>query len=148
MRVISTIISMFAAWLLIATPAMACCITGHMDKAAMDIAAQAVATPPCHQIQSDTSDKMTAMQLQTADNSQNAPEKFCPSCDDCAFSPADHGETVPAITAASDFEFIAVAQISANIIPADLGLPDSTAPPRRHRLPVDKPLFATDSLLI
>lgn len=148
MRVISTIISMFAAWLIIATPAMACCITGHVDKAAVNTAAQAETTPPCHQAQSNASHKMTDSQLRIAETPQNAPEKFCPSCDDCAFSPTDHGETVPAITAASDSDFIAIAQISANIIPTDLGLPDSTAPPRRRSLPVDKPLFATDSLLI
>lgn len=148
MRVISTVISMFTAWLIIATPVMACCVTGHIDMAAVDAAGQAVNTPSCHQAQSNVSDEMKASQLQTADIPQNAPEKFCPSCDDCALSPADHGENVPAITATSDIDFVGVAQISANTIPADLGLPDSTAPPRRQSLPVDKPLFATDSLLI
>ncbi|MGB0906053.1 MAG: hypothetical protein ACPGVT_01065 [Maricaulaceae bacterium] len=140
MRVISTIISFFAAWLIIATPVMACCVTGHLDQGSNSASAELSSLPPCHQGQ--------ALDTQADDTDHQMPEKFCPSCDDCAFSPPDHGESVQAITASTDLDVIAITQISANIIPADLGLPDSTAPPRRRSLPVDKPLFATDSLLI
>ena len=130
---------MLAAWLIIATPVMACCVTGHMDESAISLSAETSTLPPCHQTQ--------ILDNQSTDTDQ-MPEKYCPSCDDCAFSQPDHGDYVPVITAEADPEFIAFAQKSGNMVPADLGLPDSTAPPRRQSLPVDKPLFATDSLLI
>jgi len=139
MRVIQTIISLFAAWLIIATPAMACCMTGHMDKAMPTHMTDAAVTGPCHQ---------KAEAIEGKSETKKSPEKFCSSCDDCAVSPADFGDTTPALNVSADMEILAIALTSGEFIASDIRIPDSTAPPRRHTLPIDKPLFATDSLLI
>jgi len=139
MRVISTIISMFAAWLIIATPTMACCITGHMGMPAASTVASTDMTPPCHQ-----TSKASAADTDT----DNSPEKYCPSCDDCAFSAHDHGDNQAALTTSSDMDVVALVQSSPQAIASDIRLPDSTAPPRQTSPPVDQPLFSTDSLLI
>lgn len=118
---------------------MACCVTGHMDAPDSKVSVEASTTPACHQTQATQS---------AAFENQKIPSKFCPTCDDCAVSSSDHNEPSPAITTAKDIKILAVGQISASLIPTDLSLPDSTAPPRRQTLPVDRPLFKTDSLLI
>jgi len=139
MRVISTIISMFAAWLIIATPTMACCVTGHMNMTAVSTVAATDIAPPCHQ-----TSKAPAADSERDD----LPEKYCPSCDDCAFSAHDQGDNQPALTASSDIDTVTLAQISPQTIASDIRLPDSTAPPRQTSPPVDQPLYSTDSLLI
>lgn len=139
MRVISTIISLFAAWLLIATPVMACCVTGHTDMATSMSMAQEISAPPCHETEPGPATKT---------DTDQTPEKFCPSCDDCFVSPTDHGDTQYAVTVGADSEYMALLQTSAPLIAADIRLPDSTAPPRRRTPPVDGPLFTTDRLLI
>jgi hypothetical protein len=139
MRVIQTIISMFAAWLIIATPAMACCVTGHMDKAMPTHMTDATETASCHQ---------DVEAIEGKPETKKSPEKFCSSCDDCSVSPADVGDITPALNVSADMEILAIALTSGEFIASDIRIPDSTAPPRKPTLPIDKLLFATDSLLI
>lgn len=127
---------------MIATPVMACCVTGHMDQGASSVSAEMSTLPPCHQGQA------LAMKAANSDHEDKTPEKFCSSCDDCAVSPADYSEITPALTATSDHDVVAIGHGPARLIATDVRLPDSTAPPRRQTLPVDSPLFITDSLLI
>jgi len=96
MRVISTVICLFAAFIMMATPVMACCVTGHVDMSADSVKMADASAPPCHtpaDVRSDNSDTQT-------------PEKYCPSCDDCAVSSAFMADSDPVTHAKTDLTFV------------------------------------------
>jgi len=74
MRVISTVLCLFAAIIMMATPVMACCVNGHVENAPHSVQMTEAAAPPCHTVDTKLS----------SDADTQTPEKYCTSCDDCA----------------------------------------------------------------
>ena len=72
-RFVRLFVILFAA-VMVASPAVACCLTGHQMAAA-----QAAQTEPCHDMPAAMHD-MSGMEQDTPEQ----PMDLCPGCDDCA----------------------------------------------------------------
>jgi len=129
----------FAAFIMMATPVMACCITGHIDDGTSITTIVQTNAPACH-------DKTVTSA--TNDNTQN-PEKYCMSCNDCMISATDIADFSPAIILSADLDFVALSP-NANLFPRpEIRLLQSTAPPSKRAIrPIDSPISSTDTLLI
>ena len=145
MRVISTVICIFTAFILMATPVLACCFTGHAKASSINISAPAAEMPACHDSVATHSMTKTGTDL----SQQEVPEKFCTSCDDCTMSPVEMEDITPAVSTNTNIDIFVLAVTTRLPFGADVDLPASTGPPLDPQsLPVDKPLYKTDILHI
>jgi hypothetical protein len=139
MRVISTIFCFFAAFVMIAPPFMACCVTGHVDVSVHSVPTSDASTLSCH----------TTVEVKSSHRDTQTPEKYCSSCDDCAVSIAFEVEANPLANTQSDPKVVTIANASSTQTRPELRLLRSTGPPasvplRSHRTP----LLRFDSQLI
>jgi hypothetical protein len=139
MRVISTVICLFAAFIMMATPVMACCVTGHVDMSADSVQMADASAPPCH----------TPAEAKSGDSDTQTPEKYCPSCDDCAVSSVFMADSDPVTHAKTDLTFVTLLNTPAALPRPEVRLLRKTGPPPRQvhgRL--DSPYLRFDTQLI
>ena len=139
MRVVTTVMCVFAAFILMATPVIACCITGHVDNQPPITTVVQTNVLPCHD------------NLETSSNNcdSQSPEKYCSSYNDCMISTTNMADFSPAIVMSADLDFVALSP-NANLFPRpEIRLLQSTAPPSKRAIrPVDSLISSTDTLLI
>lgn len=139
MRVISTVLCLFAAIVMMATPVMACCVTGHVDRAPASAHAVATSAPSCH----------TVKTAEPTGNDAQIPEKYCSSCDDCAVSSSFTADVDPIANAQYDTTFVALLNTPQALPRPEMRLLRRTGPPLRHGFQAaDSPLARYDTLLI
>ena len=139
MRVISTVLCLFAAFIMMATPVMACCVTGHVDMPMNSAQAAEATAPPCH----------TIAEAKSGDSDTQTPEKQCSSCDDCAVSSAFTADTNPITNTQSDLTFVTLINNPTALPRPEVRLLRTTGPPPRQPLgPFDSPFSRFDTQLI
>lgn len=139
MRVISTVICLFAAFIMMATPVMACCVTGHVDMTVDSVRVSETVTPPCH----------TPAEVKSGESGTQTPEKYCSSCDDCAVSSAFMADTDPVTHTQSDLKLITLVNNPTALPRPEVRLLRTTGPPPRQPLgPFDSPFSRFDTQLI
>ena len=139
MRVISTVFCLFAAFIMMATPVMACCVTGHVDMSVNSVQAADAAAPPCH----------TAPEAKSGESDTQSPEKYCSSCDDCAVSSAFTADTELATHTKSDLSSVTLVNNPKALPRPEVRLLRTTGPPLRQPLgPFDSPFSRFDTQLI
>jgi hypothetical protein len=139
MRVISTVLCLFAAIIMMATPLMACCVTGHTDSVPVSVQSAATNAPPCHNVE----------KVVSGSNDAQTPEKYCASCDDCAMSPAFTVDLDPIVKTHVDMTFVALLNAPQALPRPEMRLLRITGPPLRQDLQrADSPLARFDALLI
>jgi hypothetical protein len=139
MRVISTVFCLFAALIMMATPVMACCVTGHVDMSMDTVKASKAVAPPCH----------TPAIVKSGDSDTQTPEKYCSSCDDCAVSSAFMADTDPVTNTQSDLSVVTLINTPTALPRPEVRLLRTTGPPPRQPLgPLDSPFSRFDTQLI
>lgn len=139
MKVISTVLCLFAAFIMMATPVMACCVTGHVDMSMTLVQAADPSAPPCH----------TATEVKSGESDTQTPEKYCSSCDDCAVSSTFTADTDPVTHTQSDLKLIALVNNPTALPRPEVRLLRTTGPPPRQPLgPFDSPHSRFDTQLI
>ena len=139
MRVIPTVMCVFAAFIMMAPTVMACCVTGHVDISAPSVPTVHAEAPSCH----------TTVEINTGQSDTQIPEKYCSSCDDCAVSSAFEVETHPFVKTQSDPNIVTILNASSALARPELRLLRSTGPPLREPLWSNcSPLSRFDSQLI
>ncbi|MGJ8563122.1 MAG: hypothetical protein ACSHXY_06165 [Alphaproteobacteria bacterium] len=139
MRVISTVFCLFAAFIMMATPVMACCVTGHVDTPMNSAQAADASAPPCH----------TTAEAKSGDSDTQTPEKYCSSCDDCTVSSAFTAYTDPVTNTQSDLTFVTLINNPTALPRPEVRLLRTTGPPPRQPLgPFDSPFSRFDTQLI
>ena len=139
MRVISTVLCLFAAIIMMATPVMACCVTGHVDNAPHSAQMAEAAAPPCHTVEKTLSN----------DADTQTPEKYCTSCDDCAVSSTFTVDTDPITKTHTDANLVALVNAPHALPRPEMRLLRITGPPIEPELRfTDSPLTRFDTLLI
>jgi hypothetical protein len=139
MRVVSTVFCLFAAFIMMATPVMACCVTGHVDTPMNSEQASEAAAPPCH----------TTAEVKSVDNDAQIPEKYCSSCDDCAVSSTFMADTDPVTQTQSDLTLVTLINNPTSLARPEVRLLRTTGPPPRQPLgPFDSPFSRFDTQLI
>ena len=139
MRVISTVFCLFAAFIMMATPVMACCVTGHVDMSMDSAQAAESSAPPCH----------TTTEVKSGDSDTQTPEKYCSSCDDCAVSSAFTADTDPVTNTQSDLTFVTLINNPTVLPRPEVRLLRTTGPPPRQPLGTfDSPFSRFDAQLI
>lgn len=139
MRVISTIVCFFAAFIMIAPPVMACCVTGHVEISSNSVQTADAATPSCH----------TTVEDKTDQSNSQIPEKYCSSCDDCVVSSAFTADTKPVANTQSDLTFVTLINNPTALPRPEVRLLRTTGPPPRQPLgPCNSPFSRFDTQLI
>lgn len=139
MKVISTVLCLFAAFIMMATPVMACCVTGHVDMSVNAIQASEPTAPPCH----------TPATVKSGDSDTQTPEKYCSSCDDYAVSTAFTADTDPVTSAQSDLSFVVLINNTTALPRPEVRLLRKTGPPPRQALgSFESPFSRFDTQLI
>lgn len=139
MRVISTVFCLFAAFIMMATPVMACCLTGHVDMSMDSVQAADTSAPPCH----------TTAEAKSGDSDMQTPEKYCSSCDDCAVSSVFTADTDLVTNTQSDLTFVTLINNPSVLPRPEVRLLRITGPPPRQTLgPFDSPFSRFDTQLI
>lgn len=139
MRVISTVICLFAAFIMMATPVMACCVTGHVDMTVDSVQVSETVSPPCH----------TAPEVKSGGSDTQTPEKYCSSCDDCAVSSAFMADSDPVTHAKAELTFVTLINMPATLPRPEVRLLRITGPPpRQAHGRLDSPYSRFDAQLI
>ena len=139
MRVISTVFCLLAAFIMMATPVMACCVTGHVDMSVNTVQVSKPTAPPCH----------TPNKVESGDDETQTPEKYCSSCDDCAVSSSFTADTDPVTNVQSDLTFVTLIIDAAALPRPEVRLLRTTGPPpRQFNGPLDSPFLRFDTQLI
>jgi len=139
MRVISTVLCLFAAIIMMATPVMACCVNGHVENAPHSVQMTEAAAPPCHTVDTKLS----------SDADTQTPEKYCTSCDDCAVSSTFTVDTDPITKTHSDTSLVALVNAPHALPRPEMRLLRITGPPIEPASRfTDSPLARFDTLLI
>ena len=139
MRVISTVLCLFAAFIMMATPVMACCVTGHVDMPMNSVLEAEATAPPCH----------TTAEAKSGNSDTQTPEKYCSSCDDCAVSSAFTADTDSVTNTQSDLTFVTLINNPTVLPRPEVRLLRTTGPPPRQPLgPFDSPFSRFDTQLI
>ena len=139
MRVISTVICLFAAIIMMATPVMACCVTGHVENSPHSVRMTQTTTPPCHAVENAV----------PGESNTQTPEKYCSSCDDCAISSTLTVDTDLVTTTYSDNTLVTLIN-APNVLPRpEMRLLRITGPPIQLNIRfTNSPLARFDTLLI
>lgn len=139
MGVISTVLCLFAAIIMMATPVMACCVTGHTDSATHSGQMAEATVPPCHTVEKTLS----------SDADTQTPEKYCTSCDDCAVSSTFTVDIDPITKTHTDASLVALVNAPHALPRPEMRVLRITGPPiePNSRLS-DNPLARFDTLLI
>ena len=139
MRVVSTVFCLFAAFIMMATPVLACCVTGHVDMPMNSVQSSEAVAPPCH----------TTAEVKLGDSDTQTPEKYCSSCDDCAVSSSFMADTDPVTNAQSDLTFVTLINNPSALPRPEVRLLRTTGPPpRQFNGPLDSPFLRFDTQLI
>lgn len=139
MRVISTVICLFAAFIMMATPVMACCVTGHVDMTMDSAQVSETVSPPCH----------TASEVNSGESDTQTPEKYCSSCDDCAVSSAFMADSDPVTHAKAELTFVTLINNPTVLPRPEVRLLRTTGPPpRQAHVRLDSPSSRFDAQLI
>lgn len=139
MRVISTVICLFAALIMMATPVMACCVTGHVDMTMDTGQVSETVSPPCH----------TAPEVKSGGSDTQTPEKYCSSCDDCAVSSAFMADSDPVTHAKADLTFVTLINNPTVLPRPEVRLLRTTGPPpRQPNGRLDSPYSRFDAQII
>lgn len=124
---------------MMATPVMACCVTGHVDMSMNSIHAAEATAPSCH----------TTAEVKLDQSDTQTPEKYCSSCDDCAVSSAFKADTDPVTHAHSDLTFVTLVNNPTALPRPEVRLLRTTGPPPRQPLgQFDSPFSRFDTQLI
>ena len=124
---------------MMATPVMACCVTGHVDMSMSSVQAADASAPPCH----------TAPEVKPGESNTQTPEKYCSSCDDCAVSSAFTADTDPATHTQSELTFVTLINNPMALPRPEVRLLRTTGPPPRQPLgQFDSPFLRFDTQLI
>lgn len=119
MKVISTVVCLFAAIIMMASPVIACCVTGHVDVSAELVQMADASAPPCH----------TPAEVESGNSDTQTPEKYCSSCDDCAVSSAIMADSDPVTNAKADLTFVMLINTPATFPRPEVRLLRTTGPP-------------------
>lgn len=124
---------------MMATPVMACCVTGHVDMSLDSVQAADASAPPCH----------TAPEVKSGESDTQTPEKYCSSCDDCAVLSTFTADTDLATHAKSDLTFVTLINNPTALPRPEMRRLKTTGPPPRQPLgPFDSPFSRFDIQLI
>lgn len=139
MKVISTVLCLLATLVMLATPAMACCMTGHTNSAPHSVQIAETTAPPCH----------ATIQTIALVNDIKTPDTFCLSCDDCAVSSAFSINSEALVQVHSDINLWGLPDTPQTLPRPEMRLVRITGPPLRQTFQVtDSPLARFDTLLI